>query len=132
TWTAAAIEGTHDAATTYTLQYRATSVGGAFTQVTGLTGTSGTVTGLAAATQYDFQIDAVNAGGSSAFTATANGTTFVNTITVNYPTAPSSFAHGSGPGVNVNITAPTAASARAAWGSSATVEPTSGWASGSN
>ena len=130
-WTAAAIDGTHDAATTYTLQYRVTSVGGAFTQVTGLTGTSGTVSGLAAATQYDFQIDAVNAGGSSAFTATSNGTTLVNAITVN-SVSPSPFAHGSGPGVNVNITTPTAASARAAWGSSATVEPTSGWASGSN
>ena len=46
TWSAAAIDGTHDTATSYTAQYRVTSVGGSWTQVTGITGTTTTITGL--------------------------------------------------------------------------------------
>jgi hypothetical protein len=67
--------GSGGAVATYTAQYRVTSVGGAFTQVTGIGATNATITGLTANTQYDFQVQAVNGGGTSAFTATANGTT---------------------------------------------------------
>jgi hypothetical protein len=130
TWSAAVIDGTHDAATSYTVQYRVTSVGGSWTQVIGITGTTTTISGLSAATEYDFQVESVNAGGASGFSATASGTTYATTLSVNY-VSPSPFAHGSGPGVNVNAT-PDPSNIRAAWGSSATTAPVSGWANGSN
>ena len=44
---------------TYTVQYRVTSLGGGWTQVTGISGTSATITGLTASTRYDFQVAAV-------------------------------------------------------------------------
>jgi len=131
TWSAAAIDGTHDAATSYTAQYRVTSVGGSWTQVTGITGTTTTITGLSSATQYDFQVAAVNAAGASSFTATVNGTTYTTTLTLNYISPSGPYAPGSGPGVNVTAT-PTPASLREAFGSSATVAPTSGWINASN
>jgi prophage DNA circulation protein len=129
-WTASVADGTHDAAVSYTLQYRVTSVGGAWTQITGISGTTQTVTGLASATGYDFQVEGINAGGAGGFTATANGTTFAVAITLNY-VSPSPFAHGSYPGVNASTT-PIPTNLRAAWGSSATAEPTSGWTAAGN
>ncbi|MEU6594772.1 glycoside hydrolase family 18 protein [Streptomyces sp. NPDC046881] len=45
------------------------------TKVTAVTGTSATVTGLAAATSYSFQVTAANAAGESAKSATVTGTT---------------------------------------------------------
>ncbi|WP_199880861.1 chitinase [Streptomyces kebangsaanensis] len=45
------------------------------TKVTAVTGTSATVTGLAASTSYPFQVTAVNAAGESAKSATVTGTT---------------------------------------------------------
>lgn len=131
TWSAAAIDGTHDAATSYTAQYRVTSVGGSWTQVTGISGTTTTIIGLSSATEYDFQVAAVNAPGASSFTATANGTTYATTLTLNYISPSGPYAPGSGPGVNVTAT-PTPTSLREAFGSSATVPPTSGWINASN
>lgn len=131
TWTAAAIDGTHDAATSYTVQYRVTSVGGSWTQVTGITGTTTTITGLSPATQYDFQVAAVNGAGASSITATANGTTYTTSLTLNYISPSGPYAPGYGPGVNVTAT-PTPASLREAFGSSATVPPTTGWINASN
>lgn len=134
-WTAPSSGG---AVATYTVQYRVTSVGGTWTEVTGLTATSATITGLASSTQYDFQVSAVNGGGSSSFTATTNGTT---TATGNYlltigtrPTA-GPFAHGlSGSiaeGVNDNsatadgsYTSPAAVSL--GWSLSNSIPPTTG------
>jgi prophage DNA circulation protein len=130
-WTAPATDSTHDAATGYTVQYRVTSVGGAWTQVTGITGTTTTVTGLTSATEYDFQVEAVNGGGASGFTATANGTTYTTSLTLNYISPAGPYAPGYGPGVNVTAT-PTPANLREAFGASATVAPTSGWTSASN
>jgi hypothetical protein len=57
------------------VQYRVTSVGGAWTQIAGLTATNETVTGLTPSTGYDFQVAAANSGGTGAFTATVTGTT---------------------------------------------------------
>jgi prophage DNA circulation protein len=131
TWSAAAIDGTHDAATSYTAQYRVTSVGGSWTQVTGITGTTTTITGLSSATEYDFQVAAVNTAGASSFSATVNGTTYTTTLTLNYISPSGPYAPGSGPGVNVTAT-PTPTSLREAFGSSATVPPTSGWINASN
>nr|WP_256340422.1 glycoside hydrolase family 18 protein [Streptomyces sp. 2231.1] len=45
------------------------------TKVTAVTGTSATVTGLAASTSYPFQVTATNAAGESAKSATVTGTT---------------------------------------------------------
>lgn len=72
TWTAPTTGG---AAATYTVQYRVTSTGGSWTLLSPVSVAAAMVSGLAAATQYDFQVQATNAGGSSAFTATVNGTT---------------------------------------------------------
>jgi hypothetical protein len=73
----------------------------------------------------------VNAAGASSFTATANGTTYTTTLTLNYISPSGPYAPGSGPGVNVTAT-PTPTSLREAFGSSATVPPTSGWLNASN
>lgn len=67
---------TGGAVASYTLQYRVTG-SASWTQITGINGSSSTISGLTAATQYDFQVAAVNAGGTSAFTATTNATTLV-------------------------------------------------------
>ncbi|MEU6602272.1 chitinase [Streptomyces flaveolus] len=45
------------------------------TKITAVTGTSATVTGLAASTSYSFQVTATNAAGESAKSATVTGTT---------------------------------------------------------
>ena len=131
TWSAAAIDGTHDAATSYTARYRVTSVGGSWTQVTGIAGTATTITGLSSATEYDFQVAAVNAAGASSFTATMNGTTYTTTLTLNYVSPAGPFAPGYGPGVNVTAT-PTPAAMREAFGTSATTQPASGWITPNN
>lgn len=73
-WTAPATDATHGAATSYTVQWRVTGTS-AWTQQTGISTTSATVTGLIASTQYDLQVQAVNAAGSSAFTTTVNAIT---------------------------------------------------------
>lgn len=71
TWQAPASGG---AATGYTVNYRVTSVGGAWTSQSAA-GTALTVSGLAAATQYDFEVIANNAAGSRAASAIVTGTT---------------------------------------------------------
>ncbi len=71
TWQA---PGTGGAATGYTVNYRVTAVGGGWTSQSA-TATSLTVTGLAAATQYDFEVIANNAGGSGAASSVVTGTT---------------------------------------------------------
>jgi hypothetical protein len=73
TWQAPATGG---AATGYTVNYRVTSVGGAWTAQS-VAGTSLTVSGLAAATQYDFEVIANNAAGSGAASSVVTGTTQV-------------------------------------------------------
>ena len=71
TWQAPATGG---AATGYTVNYRVTSLGGAWT-LQSAAGTSLIVSGLAAATQYDFAVIANNAAGSGAASSVATGTT---------------------------------------------------------
>jgi hypothetical protein len=71
-WTA---PGTGGAATSYTAQYRVTGATGWNTAASGIAGTGCTVTGLAAATGYDFQVFAVNAAGSGTASALASATT---------------------------------------------------------
>jgi hypothetical protein len=65
---------TGGAATGYTVNYRVTSVGGAWTAQSA-TGTGLTASGLAAATGYDFEVIANNATGSGPASSIATGTT---------------------------------------------------------
>lgn len=109
TWSAPSSGG---AVASYTVQYRVTSTGGAWTQIAGLTSSSTTMTGLIAATGYDFQVAAVGAGGTSAFTATVNATTASASSTVaNWNLYPTTLALGSGGNIyNLQVgsgTAPT-------------------------
>lgn len=75
-WTASATDGSHSAPVTYLVQ---TSPHSANTWTTAATITAPTVsttlTGLAAGTQYDVQVIAVNPAGNSAATSTATATT---------------------------------------------------------
>jgi hypothetical protein len=61
---------------TYVLQYRVTG-SGAWTQITGVSGTAYTISGLASGTGYDVQVAASNTGGISAFSMTTTATTAV-------------------------------------------------------
>ena len=82
----------------------------AWTPVTGITTAATALTGLTASTQYDFQVAAMNAGGSSAYTATVNGTTAAAaSTTAAWGTYPSSIAHGTaGIVYNLSVTSGTA------------------------
>ena len=98
TWTASAVDGSHDAAATYTVQYRINGSAVWTTASGGVSGAAYTVTGLIAGLTYQFNVFAVNAGGTSAgATATKApgpaGGTFTYWGTGGYPTA--SVAHGS-------------------------------------
>ncbi len=86
TWTAPSSGG---AVASYTAQYRVTGGGGWTTAASGIVGTSYTVTGLAAATGYDFQVFAVNAAGNGAASAVATAST-----TVAAPGMPTGLAAG--------------------------------------
>jgi hypothetical protein len=66
---------TGGAAASCTAQYRVTGGTGWNTAASGISGTSYTVTGLAAATSYDFQVFAVNATGNGAASVVASATT---------------------------------------------------------
>lgn len=62
--------------TSYNLQYRVTGSGSGWTQITGLTGLTHIVTGLAPGTTYDFQIEGSNGSiPHSGFSNTVTGTT---------------------------------------------------------
>jgi hypothetical protein len=72
-WTIPSTGGTP---ASYTLQYRQTGTT-PWTQITGITAINQTVTGLTSATEYDFQVEAVNSIGVSGFTATTTAWTLV-------------------------------------------------------
>ena len=73
-WTASAVDGTHDAAVTYTPRYGLASSGSWTNFGSPIGGTSVSVTGLAFATAYDFDVIATNTGGT-ATSVTASRTT---------------------------------------------------------
>jgi Fibronectin type III domain len=68
------VPSTGGEASGYTVNFRVTSVGGAWTAES-TSSTSLTVTGLAAATQYDFEVIANNAAGSGTASSIVTGTT---------------------------------------------------------
>ena len=65
-WAASVVDGTHDAARSYEIEWRAGTTG-AFTPVTGITMTNYTLTGLTAGTSYQWRVRARNGGGASAY-----------------------------------------------------------------
>jgi hypothetical protein len=83
---------------TYNLRYGvhpATS----WTTVSGITGTTTTITSLTANTSYDYQVQAVNAGGASAWSGSITASTaavsnYLLTPGI-YPAAGSTYVHGS-------------------------------------
>jgi len=116
------------------VQFRVTGITSWTTASGAISGTTFTLTGLAAGTSYDYQAFGVNAAGagpaSSVVTAsTLAATGAVSAITWNV--APSgSYAHGSGTiGVNAHVT-PSTAAVQFGFSTSATIAP-SGWTAGS-
>ena len=75
TWTASAVDGTHDAPTAYVVNYRTPVGSGAWTVGPSVFVPSATVTGLAHASAYEFQVVASNLGGTAAAAATRTTTT---------------------------------------------------------
>ena len=69
--------GSGGAVDSYTVQYRNTGGTGWNTAAAGVPGTSYQVTGLAALTQYDFQVSAHNAAGDGPPSASTNATTTI-------------------------------------------------------
>jgi hypothetical protein len=87
-------------ATSYTL-LQSTTKGGTFSAVqTGISGTSTTVTGLTAGTEYAFEVEAVGTGGTS---AASSGVAWATE-----PAAPTSISPGHGTtGISISFSPPT-------------------------
>ena len=67
-------------ATGYNLQYKV-STAGSFTTISNISGTSYNLTGLTAATTYQFQVQAICSGGNSAYSSVSTFTTSSGAIT---------------------------------------------------
>ena len=95
-----------NAATSHTVQYRATGSSGWTSSVTGMTGTGGIITGLQAATSYDFSVIGINSVGAGPASSTVTAVTpaaaaSVDSITWN--SVPSgTYMHGSGTTIGLN------------------------------
>jgi hypothetical protein len=118
----------------YTVQLRSTGTTSWTTANGAVTGTTFTVTGLAADSSYDYQVYGVNAGGSGPASTIVTVSTLaaagaVSAVTWNVaPTG--SYVHASGTiGVNAHVT-PASASVQFGLSTSATVAP-SGWTAAS-
>ena len=125
-WTAQT--GTN-AATTFTVQYRITGSTGWTSSVPGVAGSTDTISGLSAATSYDFSVIGVNSAGAGPASATVTAVTqaatgSVSSITFNL--LPSgTYTHGSGAiGVNAQVS-PAASTIQFGFSSSATTPPSS-------
>ena len=131
TWTAPAVDGTHNAATGFNLR-TSPSGAGTWTTVTGVTSPY-TLTGLSGATAIDVEVQGTNAAASpGAWSATTTGTTWGITVVPGNWTAAASQVHGTNvaPNGGVQMTAtaaPTAVTGAAfAWSASNVVLPTTG------
>jgi hypothetical protein len=131
TWTAPAIDGTHNAATGYNLR-SSPSGAGTWTTVTGVTSPY-TLTGLGGASAIDVEVQGTNAAASpGAWSATTTGTTWGITVVPGNWAAAASQVHNTNiaPNGGVQMTAtpaPTAVTGAAfAWSASNSVIPTSG------
>lgn len=128
-WTAPAVDSTHDAATAYNLRY---SPAGADTWTT-VSGVSSpyTITGLSGASAIDVEVQATNAApGAGAWSATTTGTTWGATVAQGGWTAAATQAVGASVAPNGGVqlfatAAPMAVSGAAfAWSASNSVVPT--------
>jgi hypothetical protein len=132
-WSASSSGG---AAASFNIRYSPASASN-WTTLAGITVTTTTVTGLAAATAYDFEVQAVNAAGTSAWTAAVTGTTAVQGNYLLTPFAPAAgftAAHGTN-GIIAQVNDNSAAgdgghtvphAVNVAWATSSTVMPTTG------
>jgi hypothetical protein len=139
--------GSGGAPATYSVRYSAHGAN-AWTTALGITGLSTTVTGLNANTSYDYEVEAVNAGGTSAWSAmvTASTPAISNySLSPGIPANPQpnagwattmSYAPNFGPGVNAvdnsnnGSLVPSAVSF--GWSTNSQTPPTSGLTSASN
>ncbi len=93
-WTAPSVGGT---GATYNVQYQIGS--GAWTQISGISGTSYTVTGLTASTTYNFEVQTVNGGLTSSWTSpVSEATSAVNNykLTAELPSSATSYSVSQG------------------------------------
>jgi hypothetical protein len=117
------------AVNSYTVQYRVTGNSTWSTYATGIAVTTASATGLVASTSYDFQVYAVNAGGSgqpSPVTSASTTAPAGNVTSVTWNMVPSGpYTHGSGSiGVNAHINNPaTTTAVQFGFSTSATVPP---------
>jgi hypothetical protein len=130
TWAAPTSGGT---VATYNVRYGAHPAS-SWTTLSGITGTSTTVAGLAAGSSYDYQVEAVNAGGNSGWTATTTATTASYDLTYTAPAAGYTAAHGTN-GIIAQVSDNAISSLGShtspslvylAWSTSNTVQPTTG------
>lgn len=121
-------------AASYVVQYRVTGTTAWASFAAGVLVTTETVTGLAAATQYDFCVLATNAEGNGAASTTISATTLAggNVTSISWNLPPSGpYTAGSGTiGVNVLVT-PAAAAVQFGFSTSATSAPTT-WTAGTH
>jgi len=116
------------AATSFTAQYRVTGTT-SWTQITGITGTAEVISGLQAATGYDFSVIGINTTGLGPASVTVTATTqsasqSVSSITWNV-TPSGTYTHDSGAiGVNAHV-APASSPVQFGFSPSATTPPTS-------
>jgi titin len=103
TWTVPATDSTHGAATGYNLR-SSPSGAGTWTMLSGITSPY-TLSGLTAGAAYDVQIQASDATGTSAWSATSTLTTATAAYVPNTPGA-ASLAQGTGSNLTVTWTAP--------------------------
>jgi hypothetical protein len=125
--------GTGGTPASYTVQFRVSGTSAWSTGSGAVAGLSFVLTGLAAATSYDFQVFAVNAGGTGPASATVTAATLASTGAVSaivWNLAPTgSYVHASGTiGVNAHVT-PSTAAVQFGFSTSATVPPTT-WTAG--
>jgi hypothetical protein len=118
-----------NAASTCTVQYRVTGSTSWTSSVSGVAGVADTISGLAAATSYDFSVIGVNSAGAGPASATVTVVTqsasgSVGSITFNLlPSGP--YSHGSGAiGINAQAT-PAASAIQFGFSPSATTPPSS-------
>ncbi len=132
-WTAPTTGGT---VTSYSVRY-SLHAANVWTTVTGITATATTITGLVGSTSYDYEVEAVNAGGNSGWTAATTATTAVPPnylLTAYAPAAGYTAAHGTN-GIIAQVNDNSASqdgshtvphSVNLAWSVSSTVQPTTG------
>jgi len=133
TWAASSSGGTP---ATFNVRYSMASANN-WTTLTGITGTTATVSGLSSATSYDYEVQALNAGGTSAWTAAVTSSTAAPSnylLTSFAPAAGYTAAHSTN-GIIAQVNDNSASgdgghtvphAVNLAWSASSTVMPTTG------